>query len=68
VTQEAEAGAPEHLPFDHFRLYFVDALRSPVVVPQGQRGVGGLEVEVKAAGERVQVRQFGGASVADPLL
>jgi hypothetical protein len=53
VAEEFEAGAPEHLPFDHFRLV-VDAFRSPVVVREGDCGGGGLDVEVEAAGGAVQ--------------
>jgi hypothetical protein len=41
VAEELEAGAPVHLPFDHFRLV-VDAFRSPVVVREGDCGGGGL--------------------------
>jgi hypothetical protein len=66
VSQELEAGAPEHLPFDHFRLR-VDALCSPVVVRERERGGGGLDVEFQAAGEGVHVRQAGSARVGDPL-
>ena len=57
-----EAGAAEHLPFDHFR-FVVDAFGSPVVVRERERGGGGLDVEFEAAGEGVQVRQVGGAGV-----
>jgi hypothetical protein len=36
VTKEFEAGAAEHLPFDHFRLV-VDALRAAVAVRERDR-------------------------------
>jgi hypothetical protein len=56
VAKEFEAGAPEHLPFQHFRLV-VDAFRAAVVVRERDGCGGGLDVELEAAGERVQVRE-----------
>jgi transposase len=64
VAEEVEAGAAEHLPFDHLRLA-VDAFRSPVVVRERERGGGCLDAGVEAAGEGVQVRQAGGAGIGD---
>ena len=66
MTKEFEAGAAEHLSFDHFRLV-VDAFGAAVVVRERDRGGGGADVEFEAAGERVQVREVGGAGLPDPL-
>ena len=66
MTEEFEAGAAEHLSFDHFRLV-VDAFGAAVVVRERDRGGGGADVEFEAAGERVQVREVGGAGLPDPL-
>ena len=66
MAKEFEAGAPEHLPFDHFRLV-VDAFGAAVVVRERERGGGGLDVEFEAAGERVQVGKVGGACLPDPF-
>jgi hypothetical protein len=59
VTEEAEAGAAVHLPLDLFR-FRVDAFRSSVVVREGDRSRGGLDVKVEAPGEGMQVGQVGG--------
>jgi len=50
VAQQGEAGASVHLPFDHLGLG-VDSLGASVVMREGERGGGGLDVQVKAAGE-----------------
>jgi hypothetical protein len=39
VAEELEAGAAEHLPFEHFR-FRVDAFRAPVVMRERKRGGG----------------------------
>jgi hypothetical protein len=67
VAQESEPGPSVHLPLDHFRLV-VDSLGAPVVEGHGERGGDGLDVQVKAAGEGVQVGQVGGPGGSDPLL
>ena len=66
MTKEFEAGAAEHLSFDHFRLV-AGAFGAAVVVRERDRGGGGADVEFEAAGERVQVREAGGAGLPDPL-
>ena len=66
MAQQGEAGASVHLPFDHLGLG-VDSLGAPVVVRHGECGRGGLDVEVQAAGEGVQVGQVCGAGAGDPL-
>jgi len=66
VAQQGEAGAPVHLSFDHLGLG-VDSLGASVVVREGERGGGGLDVQVKAAGEGVHVGQVCGARAGDPL-
>jgi hypothetical protein len=45
----------------------VDSLGAAVVVRKGERRGGGLDVEVEAAGEGVDVGQAGDACVGDPL-
>ncbi len=50
MAQQGEADASVHLPFDHLCLG-VDSLGAPVVVREGDSGGGGLDVQVKAAGE-----------------
>ena len=67
MAQQGEAGASVHLSFDHFGLG-VDSLGASVVVREGERGGGGLDVQVQAAGEGVQVGRVGGARAGDPLL
>jgi hypothetical protein len=42
-------------------------LGASVVVREGERGGGGLDIQVKAAGEGVQLEQVGDAGVGDPL-
>jgi hypothetical protein len=42
-------------------------LGASVVVREGERGGGGLNIQVKAAGEGVQVEQVGDTSVGVPL-
>jgi len=66
VAEEAEAGASVHLPLEHFRLR-VDAFRPPVVVREGERGRGCLDVEVETLGERVEIRQVSGTRAGDSL-
>jgi hypothetical protein len=66
VAQQGEAGASVHLPLDHLGLG-VDAFGASVVVREGERGGGGLDVQVEAAGEGVHEGQVGGARVGDPL-
>jgi hypothetical protein len=66
VTEEIEAGAPVHLPFEHFRLA-VDAFCPPVVVREGESGGGGLDVEVQAASEGVQLGQVSSPRLSNPL-
>ena len=66
MAEEGEAGASVHLPFDHFRLV-VHSFRAPVVVREGERGGGCLDVQVQAAGEGVEVREVGGAGAGDPF-
>ena len=56
MAQQGEAGAAVHLPFDHLGLG-VDSLGAAVVVREGEGGGGGLDVQVQAVGERVQVGQ-----------
>jgi hypothetical protein len=62
AAEEAKASVPEHLTSEHFRLR-IDAFRSPVVVRQRARRFGGLDVEVEARGEGVQVLQVSGPGV-----
>ncbi len=50
MAQQGEAGASVHLSFDHLGLG-AGSLGASVVVREGERGGGGLDVEVKAAGE-----------------
>ena len=67
MAEEIEAGASVHLPFEHFRLR-VDAFRSPVTVREGERGGGGLDVQVQSAGEGMELGQVSGPCPGDPLL
>ena len=66
MAEKGEAGAPEHLPFDHFRLV-VHSFCSPVVVRERDCGGGGLDVEFGAAGEGVEMGEVGGAGAGDPF-
>ena len=65
MTQQGEAGASVHLSFDHLGLS-VDSFGASVLVREGERGGGGLAVQVKAAGEGVHVGQAGGARADRP--
>ena len=69
MAQQGEAGASVHLSFDHLGLG-VDSLGASVVVRKGERGGGGLDVQVQAAGEGVHVGQVriprGGDPLAEP--
>jgi hypothetical protein len=67
VPEQGEAGAAVHLPLDHFR-FRVHALGPAVVVREGERCRDGLNIEVQAAGEGVQVGKVGGPGLGDPLL
>jgi hypothetical protein len=67
VTEEGEAGAAVHLSLDRLGLG-VDSLGPAVVVRQGERGGGSLDVQVEAPGEGVQVREINGVGGGDPLL
>ena len=66
MAQEEEVGAPVHLALDHLGLG-VDALSAAVVVREGDRRGGGLDVEVEPVGEGVQAGQAGGSCGRDPL-
>jgi hypothetical protein len=50
VAQQGKADASVHLSFDHLG-FGVDSFGASVVVREGERGGGGLNVQVKAAGE-----------------
>jgi hypothetical protein len=50
VAQQSESGASVHLPPDHLGLG-VDSLGASVLVREGERGGGGLEIQIQAAGE-----------------
>jgi hypothetical protein len=50
VAEQGEAGAAVHLPLDHLG-FRVHSLGAPVVVRHRERGRGGLDVQLKAAGE-----------------
>ena len=67
MTQQMEAGASVHLPLDHLGLV-VDSFGPAVVMRQRERCWDGLDVQVQAAGEGVQVRQVSFAGAGDPLL
>jgi hypothetical protein len=56
VAQESEAGAAVHLPLDHLR-FRVHAFGPAVMKWQGDGRYGGIDVDVEAAGERVDVRE-----------
>jgi hypothetical protein len=66
VAEEGESGTPVHLALDHLGLG-VDAFGAAVVVGEGERGGGSLDVQVEAAGEGVQVGQVRIARAGDPL-
>lgn len=66
MAEELEAGAAEHLPFEHFR-FRVDAFGSPVVIRERERGGGRLDVEIETSGEGVEIRQVSRACAGDPL-
>ena len=56
MAQQGAAGSSVHLSFDHLGLV-VDSLGAAVVVRHCEFGGDGLDVQVEAAGERVQVGQ-----------
>ena len=53
VAEEGEAGAAVHLPLDHLGLFCVDSFDAAVVVRHRERGGGGPDIQVEAAGEGV---------------
>jgi hypothetical protein len=65
--RHAGPGASVHLALDHLGPG-ADALGAAVVVREGERRGGRLDVQVEAAGEGVQVGKAGGAGGGDPLL
>jgi hypothetical protein len=66
LAEQRQAGAPEHLSFDHFDV--VDAaFVGPGVPAAGQALSDGVEVLFRAFGEGGQARKLGGPDVTDPL-
>ena len=66
MAEEGESGASVHLPLDHLGPG-VGPLGAAVVMRQRERRRGGLDVQVEAAGEGVDVGQAGRARGGDPL-
>ena len=66
MAQQGESGASMHLPLDHLGPG-VDSLGAAVVMREGKRRRGGLDVDFEAFGKGVDVGQVGGARVGDPL-